>query len=76
MDRIKGAEVEVAVELGTRQMAIRDVLNLKAGDTLLLDREASEPLIAKVQGIPKFFGRAGLYGTNKAIQIEGKIKTP
>ena len=76
MERIKGAEVEVAVELGRRRIAIRDLLNLKAGDTLLLDREASEPLLANVQGIPKFFGRAGLYGTNKAIQIEGKIKTP
>ena len=76
MERIKGAEVEVAVELGRRKIAIRDLLSLKAGDTLLLDREASEPLLANVQGIPKFFGRAGLYGTNKAIQIEGKIKTP
>ncbi len=76
MERIKGAEVEVAVELGRRRIAIRDLLNLKAGDTLLLDREASEPLLANVQGIPKFSGRAGLYGTNKAIQIEGKIKTP
>jgi flagellar motor switch protein FliM len=76
MERIKGAEVEVAVELGRRRIAIRDLLNLRAGDTLLLDREASEPLLANVQGIPKFFGRAGLYGTNKAIQIEGKIKTP
>lgn len=76
IDRIKGAEVEVAVELGRRRMAIRDILNLKAGDTLLLDKDASEPLIARVQGVPKFSGRAGLYGTNKAIQIEGKIKTP
>ena len=57
-------------------MAIRDLLNLKVGDTLLLDKDASEPLIARVQGVPKFSGRAGLYGTNKAIQIEGKIKTP
>jgi len=64
------------VELGRRKIAIRDLLSLKAGDTLLLDREASEPLLANVQGIPKFFGRAGLYGTNKAIQIEGKVKTP
>jgi len=76
LDRIKGAEVEVAVELGRRHMAIRDLLNLKVGDTLLLDKDASEPLIARVQGVPKFSGRAGLYGTNKAIQIEGKIKTP
>jgi len=76
LDRIKGAEVEVAVELGRRRMTIRDLLSLKAGDTLLLDKEASEPLLAKVQGVPKFSGRAGLYGTNKAIQIEGKIKTP
>jgi flagellar motor switch protein FliM len=75
LDRIKGAEVEVSVELGRRHMAIRDLLNLKAGDTLLLDKDASDPLITRVQGVPKFSGRAGLFGTNKAIQIEGKIKT-
>ena len=76
MDRLKGAEVEIAMELGRRQMSVRDLLSLKVGDTLLLDKEASEPLVARVQGVPKFLGRAGLYGTNKAIQIEGRIRTP
>jgi flagellar motor switch protein FliM len=74
-NRVKGAQFEVAVELGKRQMSIRELLNLKAGDTLLLDKDASEPLVAKVQGVPKFHGRAGVYGANKAIQIEGRIKT-
>ena len=47
-DRLKGAEVEIAMELGRRQMSIRDLLSLKVGDTLLLDKEASEPLVVRV----------------------------
>ena len=74
-DRIKGVEFEIAVELGKRQISVRDLLSLKVGDTLSLEKESSEPLVAKVQGVPKFLGRAGIYGANKAIQIENRIKT-
>jgi flagellar motor switch protein FliM len=54
---------------------VQDLLQLKAGDVLLLEKEVSEPLVVQVQGIPKFLGRAGVCGSNKAIQIEEKIKT-
>jgi flagellar motor switch protein FliM len=74
LDCLKGAEVELSVELGERQMTVRDLLGLKVGDTIYLDKETSEPLLAKVEGIPKLVGKAGFYGKNKAIQIEGRTK--
>jgi len=73
LDRVREAEVGISVELGRRQISIRDLLSLKVGDTLLLDKQASDPLVANVEGIPKLVGKAGVYGTNKAIQIEGRI---
>ena len=76
LDRVRDAEVGISVELGRRQISIRDLLSLKIGDTLLLDKQASEPLVANVEGVPKFVGKAGVYGTNKAIQIEGRITPP
>jgi flagellar motor switch protein FliM len=73
VDRLRTAEVEVVVEFGRGQMKAQDILGLKAGDILPLGKDMAEPLIAKVQGVPKFRGKGGLYGTNKAFQIEGKI---
>jgi len=73
-DRLKSAKVELKVELGKHHLMVQDLLKLKAGDVLLLEKEVSEPLIVHVQGIPKFFGRAGVCGSNKAIQIEERIK--
>jgi flagellar motor switch protein FliM len=76
LDRVREAEVNISVELGRRQISIRDLLSLKIGDTLLLDKQASDPLVANIEGVPKFVGKAGVYGTNKAIQIEGRITPP
>ncbi len=67
---LKDAEVEIAVELGSRKMTFRELTELKKGNVLLLDKDAFEPLVAKVGGVPKFTGRAGLYGPNKAMEID------
>jgi flagellar motor switch protein FliM len=72
-NRLKSADVELVVELGKTKITAHQLLRLKVGDILSLDKEVSDPLIAKVQGVPKFSGRAGLYGSNKAFQVEGKI---
>jgi flagellar motor switch protein FliM len=63
----------VVIEFGRGQMKAQDLLGLKAGDILPLGKDMAEPLIAKIQGIPKFLGKGGLYGANKAFQIEQKI---
>jgi flagellar motor switch protein FliM len=75
LDRLKSAKVELKVELGRHHLMVQDLLQLKVGDVLFLEKEVSEPLVVQVQGIPKFLGRAGVCGGNKAIQIEEKIKT-
>jgi flagellar motor switch protein FliM len=74
LDCLKGTEVEITVDLGQKEIKVRDLLNLKVGDTLVLDKEASDPLIARVQEVPKFLVSPGLYGTNKAAQFERRIK--
>ena len=75
-DRLKGSEVEVVVEFGKGRVKAQDLLGLKVGDVLPLGKDLAEPLLAKVQGVPKFQGKGGIYGTNKAFQIEGKITDP
>lgn len=42
--------LEVTVELGRRRMLLRDLLNLKKGSVLELEKEASEPFDILVNG--------------------------
>jgi len=75
LDRLKYAEVEVKVELGRRQIMIHELLRLKVGDVLSLEKDIMEPLVVRIQGIPKFLGKAGVYGNNQAVQVEGRINS-
>ncbi|MEE9259334.1 MAG: FliM/FliN family flagellar motor switch protein, partial [Nitrospinaceae bacterium] len=62
-------EVEMVAELGTTQITPKDLLKYKVGDTLVLGNDVSDPLILKVQDIPKFKGFPGVSRGTKAIQI-------
>lgn len=42
--------LEVTVELGRRRMLLRDLLNLRKGSVLELEKEASEPFDILVNG--------------------------
>jgi flagellar motor switch protein FliM len=68
------SEVEVVVEFAKTAVTSQKLLELKVGDILPLGKEVAEPLTARIQGIPKFLGKAGIYGSSKAFQIEGAIK--
>ncbi len=73
LERLKTSEVEVKVELGRTRIMVQDLLHMKVGDVLSLGKEVTELLPVQVQGVPKFLGKPGVYGTNRAIQIEEKI---
>ncbi len=74
-DHLKNSEVEVTVEFSRSQIMAHELMKLKEGDILPLGKGIEESLMAKVQGVPKFFGKGGIYGANKAFQIEEKIKS-
>jgi flagellar motor switch protein FliM len=71
-ERLQSTEVGIVVELGGCQITPQNLLKLKVGDVLPLEKNVSELLIAKVQGVPKFFGKAGVYGGHRAFQIAAK----
>jgi len=72
-ERLRSIEVEVVVELGRRNIMVQDLLKLNVGDVLMLENEVSNFMTAKVEGVPKFLGKAGVLGGNKAFQVEEKI---
>jgi len=71
--RISDAPVEISVELGRAQLAVRDFLNMKEGDILVLEKELNSKLIAKVEGIPKFLCMPGKHGNKAVFKVEELI---
>lgn len=73
MDRFREqlleCSVPITVELGGTKIKVQDILNLMTGDVILLDKAADEQIVAKIESVPKFNGRPGVYRGNLAFQI-------
>jgi flagellar motor switch protein FliM len=69
-----GIYVDVDVELGRAQISPRDLSSLKPGNVLVLDKDINEPLMVKVQNLPKFYARPGKIKDNLAIDVVSSIE--
>lgn len=63
------APMEATVEMGNASISLRELLDLAAGDTIMLDKTSSSDMLVKVEGVPKYFGIPGILHGNKAVQI-------
>ena len=62
-------EVEVVAELGVTKVTPEQFREWKTGDTIMLGNDVTDPLVIKVQGMPKVKGFPGVSRGLKAIQI-------
>ncbi len=67
---VKEMGVELEVVLGTAELTMADVSQLKTGDVLVLRRRVSDPLDGLVSGAKKFRVWPGAVGTRTAVQVE------
>ena len=67
--------VPVSVTLGSVQVHVSDLADLRSGDLVKLDQQVSEPLIACVAGEEKYRVWPGRVGSRKAIQIDSLIES-
>jgi len=72
----RGALVELVVELDGGQISHEDLQALQAGDIITTCQGAEEPLIATVDGQPRFLVRPGSLGGQKAIEVQREIANP
>lgn len=72
-DRLMSTDVELAVDLGTAELAVRELLNLKAGDIIVLNKDFRDTLTAKVEGIPKYQGYVGRFNNRKVFKVEDAL---
>lgn len=69
------SEVEVKALLGNTKITLGDLLHLKEGDIVLLDKKIEEPIEVYVENTPKILGKMGVYKKHIAVQIENFIRS-
>lgn len=76
-NRLKGmmrnVSVNLKVNLGSTEIAGRDLLQLKVGDVITLNETQDTPLRIYVEGAPKYLGYLGAFRGNNALKIETPI---
>ncbi|KAK3604230.1 hypothetical protein CHS0354_002038 [Potamilus streckersoni] len=70
------AGVTMVVELGRAEINVREFLSLREGDVIRLDQEADQPLIVKVEGVPKMTGMIGGFKGQQSVKIKGLLYKP
>lgn len=65
--------LEMTVELGRTELPLRQLLALERGDVVPLETRIGDPLVAPVQGVPKFLGQVGIKGSRLAFRI-GEVR--
>jgi flagellar motor switch protein FliM len=74
-DRLATVAVTLIAEVGEMEVAVRDVLALRAGDIIRLDSvRVNDPMVLKVGERRKFLCRPGVLGNKVAVQIVKKLE--
>jgi flagellar motor switch protein FliM len=67
-------EVTLKVNFGETEISVDDLIDLKKGDVLPLDQEATGEFDIRVEDVPKFKGYYGIHHGSVAMQITRFIK--
>jgi len=66
-----GVYVDLSVELGRTSITSRELVSLKRGDVLVLEKDVSDTLTVMVEDLPKYYARPGKIKDNLAVDIVG-----
>ncbi len=69
LERIKSAQLDLEVLLGSAQLEINDVLDLKVNDVIKLDRKLDSELVACVNKKKKFFVVPGIIQNKVCVKV-------
>jgi len=72
---IRGAKMELEAVLGYANLNMEEILDLKKGDIIKLDRAADDTVVVKIDGREKFVGEFGVRRYRRCIKITEKLKT-
>jgi flagellar motor switch protein FliM len=73
---LRGARVNVEVELARTTITMHDLIGLRVGDIVTTNQDYRQPLVVKIEGLQKFLARLGAYKGRAAIRIEETMTPP
>lgn len=68
-EQLLGTDMDIKVNLGETEIKLKDIMNLKVGDVIPLNQDASGELDIKVEGLNKFRGYQGIHHGTVAVQV-------
>jgi flagellar motor switch protein FliM len=74
LEEIQLCSMEMSVELGRATIHVQDLMNFTPGDVILLDKGQGDPVLASIEGLPKFTGIPGIVKGQQALQIVSVLK--
>lgn len=66
---VGGAKVQVNAILGDAELSLTELLNLKEGDIVRLDRPADDTVVVNADGKDRYIGKIGLRRFRKSVEI-------
>ena len=76
VQQLQRLEVEMSAEFGNAEINVRSLLSLQVGDIIRLDQDCDNPLVVRVEGVPKFTGFARVMKQKKAVEIVTRLQSP
>lgn len=74
-NRLSGVEIDVSAQVGSLDIAIRDVLSLKVGDVIRIpSAQVGDPFTVSIGTRKKFYCQPGILNNRLAVQILSKIE--
>jgi flagellar motor switch protein FliM len=74
-ERLENVGVTIKAEIGRMQLAVRDVLALRAGDIIRLSNtRVNDPMVLMIGDRKKFLCRPGVIGNKLAVQVSKKLE--
>ncbi len=68
-EHLRAVPVEISAELGSSEITLRDLLNLKENDILPMNVGINDPMVLKIQDVEKGRCMAGQRNGNYAIEV-------
>jgi flagellar motor switch protein FliM len=71
---LRDTQLNMVAELGQSTTSIGQILNLNEGDIIKLNNGPQDPIVIRVEGVPKYVGMPGIVKGSKAVQVSGLIQ--
>lgn len=68
-DQFGAVALEVTEAMGKAEISVSDLMGLKVGDIIQLDKKAKDLLEISVEGVPTFLGKPGVFENHYALKV-------